>query len=45
MIKARPQIKYGGKIFVCQPGTWEVAKSNEKGNTSNNKIRNAREGT
>ena len=39
-----PQIKYGGKIVVCQPGTKEVVKSNEKGIVSNNKIRNARNG-
>ena len=24
-----PDTKYGGKIVVCQPGTTEVAKSND----------------
>ena len=27
--KIAPATKYGGKIVVCQPGTTEVAKSNE----------------
>jgi hypothetical protein len=44
IITTNPKIKYGGKIVVCQPGTTEVAKSNEKGIVSNNKIRKARNG-
>lgn len=39
-----PQIKYGGKIDVCQPGITEVEKSKECGIVSKNKIRNARKG-
>ena len=27
--KMAPATKYGGKIVVCQPGSWEVAKSND----------------
>ena len=27
--KIAPATKYGGKIVVCQPGTWLVAKSKE----------------
>ncbi len=28
-LKTAPATKYGGKIVVCQPGTTDVAKSNE----------------
>ncbi len=26
-LKMAPATKYGGKMVVCQPGTWETAKS------------------
>ena len=28
-LKIAPATKYGGKIVVCQPGTWATAKSND----------------
>ena len=28
-LKIAPATKYGGKIVVCQPGSCDVAKSNE----------------
>ena len=27
--KMAPATKYGGKIVVCQPGSWETAKSKD----------------
>ena len=44
IITISPTTKYGGKIVVCQPGTTEVAKSNENGIVNSNKIRKARNG-
>ena len=43
-MKIVPEIKYGGKIVVCQAGTAEVATSNENAIVNNNKIRKARNG-
>jgi hypothetical protein len=28
-LKMAPATKYGGKMVVCQPGSWEMAKSKE----------------
>jgi len=43
-IKISAQIKYGGYIVVCHPGTTDVAKSNEKGIVNSNKTKKTRNG-